>query len=708
MEKSRINSVLKNLPHSPGIYKMKDKDGNIIYVGKAKDLSKRVRSYFRADPARSVRTQKLMENVADLEWTEVSSEIEALFLETNLIKEIRPKYNVLMKDDKNFVYIKITKNEDFPRVEIVRKVEKDGARYFGPKTAAHNVKKTLMLLQKLFLFRSCDLGLKQIGEGANGKVSVTRKTIAFPCLDYHIKRCMAPCISAVSREEYLAAISKVEQFFEGKTTEIEKDLQVQMAEAAGRKEFEKAASLRDKLLALKSLTDYGQVVTSPDHRDADIFALALSSGKAYINLFILRDGKLVSQENFVAEAAGFEAGMEESAGAVLEEFLELYYEKAAEHPKEILLSLEVASDELEGWLSLASGHKVKILTPQKGKKHKLVELAEKNAISFMKQHKAKWEIRAPGTEEESAELARVLGLPKPPKRIEGYDISHFSGEDTVASMVVFENGIPKKDHYRKFHLKTIARYEIDDFKSMEEILRRRLKYLGHGPKDFTFRKAAKTHKGGIEKLWKEWDDSGFHGKADEYFVALKAKKVVGMVRFLPGQNKTYLLRSFYVTPKCRGKGISRSLFLYGIEKLKARRIYLSCSEKMKEFYEGFGFESIKEMPKNFEISEGKFYAYDPAKHHDSSFEEKPDLILIDGGKGQLSSAQKAMSAFDLKIPMISLAKREEEVFVPHRERGASGHSSPIILPKGSPALHLLQRLRDEAHRFAVEFQRKVR
>lgn len=700
MAKPLVESLLKKLPHSPGVYKMKDAEGRILYVGKAKDLSKRVHSYFRVMKDRPMRTQKLVENIVDLEWIEVGSDLEALFLETNLIKEFRPKYNVLMKDDKNFVYIKITK-EDFPRILIVRRVDRDGARYFGPKTAAHTVRKTLTLLQKLFMYRSCDLGLKW----KNGETEVTYKSIAYPCLDYHIKRCAAPCISKIAPEAYMESIRKIELFLDGKTSDIEDELKLQMATAAAEKQFEKAAHLRDKLLALQSLNESSdQLVTSPDQFNTDVFSFVLEAGKAYFNLFILRNGKLVNQENFMADAFGFEPGEEEQANDVMEAVLTQYYQKATSFPDTIFIAQELEEPEfLEEWLKNQANHRVELRVPKRGTKHQLLELGEKNARSFQKQHKARWEGTEPREEETLAELAQALGLPKPPKRMECYDNSHLGGTDTVASMVVFENGKPKTSDYRKFRLKTIAEGEIDDFKSMNEVLLRRLFYLSKGPKGVSFRKAAKTHTKGIEALLEEWrDDKTIPGELGEYSVALKDKKVLAVLRMLPGKDKLFLQKSLYVTPKAREGGIAKGLMRATFDRLKAKRVYLSCDEDHREFYEHFGFDEVKQLPVEFsEEFKPVLLAYDPSKHHDSSFETKPDLIVIDGGKGQLGMAVKARDSLGLTIPMIGLAKREEDVFIP-------GKSFPLLIPKDSKGLMMLRHIRDEAHRFAITFQKDSR
>ncbi|MFA6024644.1 MAG: excinuclease ABC subunit UvrC [Candidatus Gracilibacteria bacterium] len=699
MAQKRIEALIKKLPHLPGVYKMKDEEGRILYIGKAKDLSHRVRSYFRKS-TKATRTEKLLERVVDLEWTEVGSDLEALLLETNLIKEFRPKYNVLMKDDKNFVYIKITKNEDFPRIEIVRRVEKDGARYFGPKTSAHSVKKTLGLLQKLFMYRSCDLSI----EWAEGKAAVTKKTMAYPCLDYHIKRCAAPCIGKISPEDYAKSIEQIERFLEGKTGDIEQSLQEQMGAAVQQKEFERAALLRDKLLSLRRMFESKQIVTSPTHEDMDILGFVIEGGKAFLTLFMLRDGKLIDQENFITDSGEYEAGEEAEAEEVVESFLYQYYEKSTTIPPQILIPLSFEeSDFFTDWASNQAGRSVKLLIPERGKKHQLLELAEKNARSFQKQNKARWESMAPSDAEALEELSAVLGLPKPAKRMECYDISHLGGSDTVASMVVFENGTAKKSDYRKFHLQSIADGEIDDFKSMKEILYRRLSHLSLVPAGFQVRKAAKTHIPGMVALLKEWRGlEEVEGDLEEYQVVLKDKKVLGLLRLLPGKEGTALIKALYVTPKAREQKLGRSLVFTAIEKLKLKRLYVSCVHEMGPLYDRLGFEEIKNFPTEFsEHQLDLILAYDPTKHMDASFETKPDLIVIDGGKGQLGMAVKSRDALGLKIPMIGLAKREEDVFVP-------GKSFPLLIPKDSKASYLLQRIRDEAHRFAITFQKSTR
>lgn len=696
----KIQSLLNKLPNTPGVYKFKNEEGQVLYVGKAKNLKKRVQSYFGKRKGRAVRTQKLLERTRDIEWTEVSGDLEAIVLEVNLIKELRPKYNVLMKDDKNFVYIKITKDEDYPRIKIVRKIEKDGARYFGPKTAAGKVKKTLLLLQKLFKYRSCDLCIDWKGDG---KAKVTKKTIAYPCLDFHIKRCDAPCIGNISPEDYAENIRQIEFFLEGKTEEIEKILKNRMTESVEKKEFEKAALLRDKLTAIKELSEK-QVVSSPEQIDMDVFAFVIEGRSAYFTLFVLRDGKLINQENFVADSGLFSTGEEAAASELMESFLFQYYERAADIPQQVLIPVEIEEDSfLETW------QQFKVLLPKQGKKHKLLELARKNAASFMKQHKARFELAKRDDKDALAELAKALGLKKEPKRIEAYDISHLGGTDTVASMVVFEGGMPKKADYRKFRIKKLENGKVDDYKSIEEVLERRLSRMRE---DFVIRKATKGKKKVLEEMMKEsWNESNLKCDPTQYYIAYAGKQAVGILRMKPGKNGIYEMRSLYVREKFRRLGLAKMLMRYAIEKTKPKRVYIVCREEMKGFYKNFGFTEIKKYPEEFltnlKICEKRYemsvaiLAYEPAKNKDASFAARPDLILIDGGKGQLSAALKVRDRYKISIPMIGLAKREEEVFLP-------GEKKALFLPKDSKALYLLQRVRDEAHRFAIGFQRDSR
>ncbi|MEK7085593.1 MAG: excinuclease ABC subunit UvrC, partial [Patescibacteria group bacterium] len=296
-ENKNLQKVLKNLPKAPGVYKMIDKEGRVIYVGKAKDVSKRIKQYFQKNYEHSTRTRKLLENVTNIETIIVDSELEAVILEHNLIKQLQPKYNVIMKDDKNYVYIKITL-EDFPRVQIVSRIEKDNAKYIGPKTAAHKVQETFKILKKIFPFRHCGLDIKIIKDN---EVEITNKVIKYPCLDYYIKRCIAPCIGKCSIKEYQKIIKNVENFLEGKTENILKDLKRQMQEYSAAKNFEKAAKIRDKLLKIEEIVER-QKVQDQNQEDKDVINYCVSQDRAYFNLFQIRDGKLIGQENFTLSA----------------------------------------------------------------------------------------------------------------------------------------------------------------------------------------------------------------------------------------------------------------------------------------------------------------------------------------------------------------------------------------------------------------------
>lgn len=701
MTKVDLKQLLVKVPNSPGVYKFKNKDGKILYVGKAKNLKNRVRSYFRKEKNRAMRTQKLVSQIVDMEWIEVGSDLEAIMLETNLIKEYRPKYNVLMKDDKNYCYIKVT-NETFPRIKIVRKVLKDGARYFGPKTSAGQVKKTIGLLQKLFMFRSCDLGMIWV----DGKVQVVKKTIAYPCLDYHIKRCAGPCISEITPDEYGENIKQILEFLEGKTERIETRIKTDMQKAVSEKNFEKAAQLRDRLLSIEEMMKK-QIVTSSNLENMDVIGFVLNEGKAYFNLFQVREGKLINQENFIADALGFLSGDEAMAPEVLERFLFNYYEKCSDVPSLVLMPSALFEESLfPEWINQEANRKVELRVPQRGDKDKLLELAIKNAESFFKQHRARW---AGFGEEENhlKELQEYLKLEKIPKRIECYDISHLSGTDTVASMVVFENGKPKKSDYRRFKLRSIQKGEIDDFKSMNEILRRRLAHLSHSPAGLTIKKATKKSVTSLNELLAEWNQTEVENYKD-WTVALNDDEVVAALRIEMSKEKM-AMRSLYVSEEFRRKGVARALLKFTSKKHKAKRIYAAINCEMKEFYTHLGFEEIKTFPKEFdealkaakERGEVILIAYSPGKLHDPSFSSKPNLIVIDGGKGQLNKALEARDHYGLDIPMIGLAKREEDVFLP-------GQSLPVLLPKDSGGLKLLQQLRNEAHRFAITFQRSKR
>lgn len=535
---AEIEEKLALLPDKPGVYLMKDDKGRIIYVGKAINLKNRVRSYFQSSRNHSPKVLALVARINDLEYIITASEIEALILECNLIKKHRPKYNISLRDDKTYPYIKVTK-EDFPRVYATRKVVKDGARYFGPYTSAGAVHETLRLLKTLFPLRSCrNLDAKR------------------PCLEHHIKRCLAPCAAKVDQETYGEMIKAVGLFLEGRSDAVIKNLKRQMAAAAEELEFEQAARLRDQLVAVEKIVEKQNIVTGSG--DQDVIGLARSAAGTCAQVFFIRSGKMVGRDHYMLKG-----GEDESDQNILAAFVKQYYSQAAFIPREILLPFELEEQHLLAeWLSSAKGGRVQVETPKRGTKKDLVNMAAGNAATVLEEQAARLEADTDKTLGAAAELGRYLGLPATPERIECFDISHIQGAETVASMVVFEGGQPNKNEYRRYKLKTVEG-KPDDFKSMQEVVGRR------------YREA--MEKGPI-----------------------------------------------------------------------------------------------------------------------------PDLIIIDGGKGQLSSALPIIRAAGLsQVTVVGLAKEFEHIF---RE----GISEPLILPRHSQALYLVQRIRDEAHRFAITYHRKLR
>ena len=536
-----VEEKLKLLPDKPGVYIMKNEQGKIIYVGKAVVLKNRVRQYFQSNKNHTPKVRAMVSHIADFEIIMTHSEVEALILECNLIKKHRPRYNISLKDDKSYPYVKVTVQEDFPRVFITRRVLKDGARYFGPYTNATAVHESLKLLRRLFPLRTC------------------RHLQERPCLEYHIKRCLAPCAGKVGKDDYDAMIRAVLLFLEGRTDDVERELQFRMEAAADAYHFELAARLRDQLLAVRKVAEKQNIVTGSGDQDA--VGMARSEIGVVVQIFFIRAGKMIGREHFLLQSTE-----EESDEAILAAFLQQYYHRAAFIPREVLLPLELPAAErelLEAWLSEKKRKaKVQILCPQRGTKHDIVAMAAGNAQKYLADEAARIKQANDQTRGAVEELGRYLGLRNPPERMECFDISHIQGSETVASMVVFEGGLPKKSDYRRFKIQS-TEGKPDDFLSMREVTTRR--YVG--------------------------------------------------------------------------------------------------------------------LPEN----------------------ELPDLIVIDGGKGQLSSALEIIRqhAGHKKVPVVGLAKQFELVF---RE----GESEPVVLPRHSQALYLIQRIRDEAHRFAITYHRKLR
>lgn len=680
-----LQHLLKNIPHQPGVYRLKNAEGEIIYIGKAKDLFKRVGSYFKTHQRHSPKTAKMVEHVTDLEYTVASSELEALVLETNLIKAFRPRYNVLMKDDKNFAYIKITTSEDYPRILIVRKVLKDKAKYFGPKTTASKIYSTLNLLRKIFPFRNCNLQIEDLGQAPvddiNKKrlVKVTKAGIKYPCLDLHIKRCLAPCVGKPTQDDYRQMINQIIDFLDGKYEGIVRKLKAEMQQAAQNKRFEQAAKIRDKILSIEGIYQ-NQLVSSPERQNIDVINYFGQDGHSYFNLFQFREGKLIDQQNLTLknpQVEDLEKNAEEQK--LLGAFLQQFYADNTNFPQEILLPHDPEEHQiLEEWFKNLAGHKVKLIVPQKGKKDKLLELSLENAFSYAKQSRAKWEGESVNNRDAALEkIAQLLGLPNFPKRMECYDISHLSGTHTVASMSVFENGFPKRDQYRHFKIKLdLAAGSPDDFQSMEEVILRRLKYL----------KPSMATKG--LKLTKV---------KTGYRLSLDKKPLLEFKTISESKLKTHLAP--VKIPSEHFTEIIQKI----VAKFDSKRLYLQIPTKDLRQYETLGFQKVQIPLSEYPTKPGKIVVvYDQSRNfEDPSFKKIPDLIVIDGGKGQLSHAVKAMHDHSLAIPIISIAKKQEEFFLPARP-------DSIQLDPADPARLMIQHLRDEAHRFAVEYNRKLR
>lgn len=448
-----IKQELKKLPDKPGVYIMHDAADEIIYVGKAVNLKNRVRQYFRPSHDEGPKKAKMVTQIRRFEYIITDSELEALVLECNLIKEHRPKYNTMLRDDKTYPYIKVTLGEDFPRVLFSRLIRKDKSKYFGPYTSAGAVKDTIELIQKMYQIRTCSRNLpKDIGKDR-------------PCLNYHIKKCNAPCQGYISKEEYRKSIDMVLSFLNGNYQPVLKDLETRMMQASDQMEFERAIEYRELLNSVKQIAQK-QKITSFDGEDKDIIALANDERDAVVQVFFIRGGKLIGREHFYVRVAA-----EDSEGQVLTTFVKQFYSGTPFLPKEIMLSAEIEDiPVIEEWLSAKRGARVYIRVPQKGMKEKLVELAKKNAELVLSQDRERIkreEGRTIGALKEIEKLLDMQGL----NRIEAYDISNISGFQTVGSMIVYEKGKPCRSDYRKFRLKTIQ--GPDDYASMHEVLTRR-------------------------------------------------------------------------------------------------------------------------------------------------------------------------------------------------------------------------------------------
>ncbi len=567
----KIRKQLAALPARPGVYIMRNAKSEVIYVGKAAKLKDRVRSYFGSPHMMEPKTRALRDQIDDFEYIVVGTVSEALILEATLIKRHQPFFNIRLKDDKRYPYLKVDIQNPWPRVYITRRIEKDGARYFGPYANAGSVRHTLDLTKKLFPWRSCT---KEI-TGRDAR----------PCLDYYIKRCIAPCTAFCTKEEYDEVIAQVLLFLEGKAEDVMRRLSAQMDAAAGRLEFERAAMIRDQLRAVERTVER-QMVSTTKREDADIFGMSRSGDQACMQVFFVRGTQMIGRDTFVVEGT-----RDEGDSAVLCNFLLQYYEGAQYVPRLVAIPSQADDREaMEQLLTEKRGSTVEVRVPERGEKKRLVELACENAKEALDMMQVRWMADATKTEQALDQLREELALPAIPRRIECYDNSNIQGTSPVSSMVVFIDGKPATSQYRRFRVKTVV--GADDFATMQEIMRRR------------FSRAARE---GLVSA------------------ALTAET---------GAGDSALIAETAVQPP-----------------------------------ESWGL---------------------------------PDLVIIDGGKGQLSAAVQVMRELGVyEIPAVGLAKRFEELFVPDEDE-------PIILPRGSEALFMVQRIRDEAHRFAITFHRQVR
>ena len=454
-----IQEHLKQLPAEPGVYLMKDKFDNIIYVGKAKILKNRVRQYFQSSKNHSSKVKSMVKNIDKFEYIITDSELEALILECNLIKKYKPKYNVLLRDDKTYPYIKVTTNEDFPRVLKVRKVIKDKAKYFSTYTNTTEVNDTLDIIKNIYPIRTCNIDIER-----------AIKTNMRPCLNLHIKRCVGPCTGNVTKEEYNKMIEEIILFLSGKEEKLIDILKEKMNKCAMDFNFEEAAIYRDKIKSLEDMMEKQKIDTSTSDLNQDVIAMARAHDEACVQVFFVRNGKIVGREHFILEGV-----MDSTRESILGSFVKQFYMEQEYVPKEIIIEDEIEdSFILSEWLSSKKGQKVTIRVPQKGEKKSLIEMVRKNAIEYLEKfsdmNKRKYEKSIGALEE----LKQILNLDNIPKRIESFDISNIQGVDSIGSMVVFTNGKKDKKEYRRYKIKTVI--GPNDYDSMAEIVERRLKY----------------------------------------------------------------------------------------------------------------------------------------------------------------------------------------------------------------------------------------
>ncbi len=653
-----IEEELKKLPGKPGVYIMHDKQDAIIYVGKAISLKNRVRQYFQSSRGKSPKIQQMVANIAYFEYIVVDSEMEALVLECNLIKEHRPKYNTMLKDDKSYPYIKVTVNEKFPRVIYARRQKKDKAKYFGPYTSGGAVKETLELLRKTYFYRSCSRAL-------TGEKDTER-----PCLYYHIGQCKAPCQGYITEEEYRKNIEGILEFLNGNYGLLTKRLTAEMLEASERMEFEKAAEYRDLLNSVKKLTQQ-QKASDNEGSNRDIIAFATAEDEAVVQVFFVRDGKMIGREHFYLTGV-----RNEERPDIMADFLKQYYAGTPFVPKELLLGEQLRPEDeslIGEWLSARRGGKVKLLFPQRGDKEKLIELAEKNASMVLQQDTEKIRREEARTTGAVKQIADWLGMPQI-SRIESYDISNTSGFESVGSMVVYENGRPKKSDYRKFKIRTVV--GPDDYASMREVLTRR---FTHG------RKAQPG--GSMEQMPAEMQEmkaaqgSGIEQMPEEI---QETKAAQGGSTEMPAETQE--------TKAAQGSGIEQ--MPEEIQEMKAAQS--SSIEQMAP-----ETQRAESQPDSSEVAVPK---KPPASLVLDSFQRLPDLIMMDGGRGQVNVALGVLEELHITgVTVCGMVKDDN-----HRTRGLYFNNIEIPIDTASEAFKLITRIQDETHRFAIEFHRSLR
>ena len=570
-----LQTKLDNLPTSPGVYLMKNDQGQVIYVGKAINLRNRVRSYFRELKPDQAKTKALVKHIVDLEYILADNELEALVLECNLIKKYRPKYNINLKDDKTYPYLKIT-NEPYPQVIVTRKVAKDGARYYGPYPSVNELRNSLELIRKIFPFRSC----KQ-----------RTFTNDRPCLNAHIQMCYAPCVGRISKEDYNAMIDQIALFFDGKQDGLTKRLRKEMEEAAENLEFEKAAKLRDQLQGIEQIITQQKAVLGGDD-DRDVIAMARGLNQCCVQIFFIRGGKIVGRENYFLRGTDGT-----SRGEVIASFMKQFYLNCQFIPRNILIETELEEQEvLEQWLSDKRESRVYIKVPKRGQAKELIDLVGRNALDALTKQEQEESYHHQKTTGVLERLQIMLGLSEIPQRMECFDISNTQGTESVGSMVVFVDGKAKKDQYRRFKIKTVE--GADDYASMREVLTRRFR---HGLEE-------RQRRGGVTLP----ENGGTHSD------------------------------------------------------------------------HGDSLEDTENLA-------------------DTKFAQFPDIIMMDGGRGQVNIALDVLAELGLNIPVCGMVKDDR-----HRTRGLYYNNVELPIDADSELFLLITRMQDEAHRFAITYHRSLR